>query len=200
MVFAKRGRVHWSPALSKNAPDPFLPARSPLTAYLAAGWWLFAILPGGDEPHYLVITQSLLRDGDIRVENNYAENQYREYFPAGRCVRTLEGPASMERGTRFTLQDCQHSSLPAFALLGYPGVVAFLALIAAAGSAWCCGGRRMPLTGSVAAAWFAWAAGALSVPVLLPGICRLSGRCRRHPRFVCGPSSGRGARQHVPDG
>src|ERR1700752_2297969 len=27
--------------------------------------------PGGDEPHYLVITQSILKDGDIRVENNY---------------------------------------------------------------------------------------------------------------------------------
>ena len=28
-------------------------------------------VPGGDEPHYLVITQSLLRDGDLLIENNH---------------------------------------------------------------------------------------------------------------------------------
>ena len=52
---------------------------------------------------------------------------------------------------------------PAFALFGYPGVVVFLALVAAAGSAllW---RASFQLTGSSSAAWFAWAAGALSVP------------------------------------
>ena len=76
--------------------SPIPAAAFAFVAYLAAGWWLFAILPGGDEPHYLVITQSLLRDGDIRVENNYGENQYREYFPAslrphfGRAASTVE--------------------------------------------------------------------------------------------------------------
>ena len=34
----------------------------------------------GDEPHYLIITQSLLRDGDIRIENNHQRGDYRAYF------------------------------------------------------------------------------------------------------------------------
>ena len=36
--------------------------------------------PGGDEPHYLVITQSLLADGDLRIENNHAQRAYAAYF------------------------------------------------------------------------------------------------------------------------
>ncbi|MEA2004931.1 MAG: hypothetical protein U9O50_01470, partial [Acidobacteriota bacterium] len=35
----------------------------------------------GDEPHYLLITHSLLKDGDINLENNYAEKEYRQFMP-----------------------------------------------------------------------------------------------------------------------
>ncbi len=35
---------------------------------------------GGDEPHYLVIAQSLARDGDLNVANQYFEGQYRAYL------------------------------------------------------------------------------------------------------------------------
>src|SRR5687768_17500414 len=37
-------------------------------------------VPGGDEPHYLVITQSLLKDGDLQIENNHAARDYAAYF------------------------------------------------------------------------------------------------------------------------
>lgn len=30
-----------------------------------------ALFPGCDEPHYLVITQSLLHDGDLKIEGNH---------------------------------------------------------------------------------------------------------------------------------
>ena len=49
---------------AERVRGPILPAAIAFVAYLAAGWWLSPILPGGDEPHYLAITQSLLRDGD----------------------------------------------------------------------------------------------------------------------------------------
>ena len=80
-----------------------------------------------------------------------------------RCVRILERPASTANGTRSTLPGSRSSSRPPSRLFGYPGVVVFLSLIAAAGS-WLLWRASFQLTGSAAAAWFAWAAGALTVP------------------------------------
>lgn len=34
----------------------------------------------GDEPHYLLVTESILRDGDVYLTNNYEAQQYRPYF------------------------------------------------------------------------------------------------------------------------
>ncbi len=162
MVYAKRGRESFSSKPIEKDSRPLFAAAIAFVVYAAAGWWLFAILPGGDEPHYLVITQSVLRDGDIRVENNYAENQYRDYFPA--ALRPHFGRAGVN-GERYSIHapGLPVVVAPAFALSGYPGVVVWLVLIAAAGSAllW---RASFLLTGSAPAAWFGWAAGALSVP------------------------------------
>src|SRR5262245_61356212 len=48
-----------------------------------AGWRLTgtALFPSGDEPHYLVMAQSLWRDGDLKIENNHQRGDYREYYP-----------------------------------------------------------------------------------------------------------------------
>lgn len=35
----------------------------------------------GDEPHYLLITQSLLSDGDINLFNNYRDKDYLQFYP-----------------------------------------------------------------------------------------------------------------------
>jgi hypothetical protein len=37
-------------------------------------------LPGGDEPHYLIITQSVMRDGDLQIENNHKNGDYLAYY------------------------------------------------------------------------------------------------------------------------
>jgi hypothetical protein len=34
----------------------------------------------GDEPHYLIITQSIVEDGDLNVFNNYMERTYQRFF------------------------------------------------------------------------------------------------------------------------
>ena len=82
-------------------------------------------LPGGDEPHYLVITQSLLADGDLRIENNHRRGDYRAYT-------ALElKPDFLKRGVDGQIYSIHAPGvsvlvLPAFALAGYPGVVAWL--------------------------------------------------------------------------
>lgn len=92
------------------------------------------VIPGGDEPHYLAATQSLIHDADLRVANNYERGEYLEYFP-GR----LE-PHFLKRSTSGEIYSIHAPGvsvvvLPAFAIAGYPGavftMVAFAALSAA---------------------------------------------------------------------
>ena len=115
-----------------------------------------------DEPHYLVITQSLLRDGDLKVENNYLRREYREFYTGD-----LQ-PHYLRRGQNQEIYSIHAPGLPAvvapvFALFGYPGVIVFLSLLSAAATAltWTTVWR---VTRDAAASWFAWSAVALSAP------------------------------------
>ena len=122
------------------------------------------IFPGGDEPHYLVITQSLLIDHDLRIENNHARQDYAKYYDAELAPHAI---APGRDGGTYSVHPIGLPILaaPAFALGGYPGVVCLMILVAAAAAAlawrWV---RRV--TGSVAAATFSWSVTALSVPFL----------------------------------
>ncbi len=49
--------------------------------FLASGLVLPPQPFSGDEPHYLIITQSLLADGDINVYNDYRLDRYRVLYP-----------------------------------------------------------------------------------------------------------------------
>ncbi len=63
----------------------------------------------GDEPHYLIITQSLLADGDIDLENNYANKDYRKTMLAQVNIMPHTAPGTGGRysfhspGTSFLL-------------------------------------------------------------------------------------------------
>lgn len=35
----------------------------------------------GDEPHYLLITKSIIKDGDLNLANNYSNKDYRSFYP-----------------------------------------------------------------------------------------------------------------------
>ena len=123
-----------------------------------------SLVPAGDEPHYLVITQSLLKDGDLRIENNHRQRDYRAY---------IDGdipPDFRVRGRDREIYSIHAPGVPAlvapaFAIGGYPGVVAFLLLLSGitAGLAW---HLAWLVTRRHDAAWFGWASVVLSTTFL----------------------------------
>ena len=51
-----------------------------LIALFVVRWHVVAPY-AGDEPHYLVITNSLILDGDVDVKNDYVDARYHQYYP-----------------------------------------------------------------------------------------------------------------------
>ena len=86
--------------------------------------------PRGDEPHYLMVAESLLRDHDLSLEKDYAEGRYRAFQD-----ETLE-PHYRVRGKGGEIYSLHAVGLsllilPAYAFGGYPGASLFMALVAA---------------------------------------------------------------------
>jgi len=86
--------------------------------------------PGGDEPHYLVISQSLLADGDLQIENNHEGREYASFFAGD--LR----PDYLTRGANGAIYSVHAPGLPAlllpvYAVAGYLGSVVFVCLVGA---------------------------------------------------------------------
>jgi hypothetical protein len=133
--------------------------------YGVAAWQVSPSVPRGDEPHYLIITQSLLNDGDLKIENNHRAGDYRAYFAGD-----LSKPDYRRLGRNREIYSIHAPGLPvliapAFAVAGYHGVIVFLVVVAAAGGAlaW---HLAWLVTRRADAAWFGWATVALSTSAI----------------------------------
>lgn len=85
---------------------------------------------GGDEPHYLIITHSLLADRDLDIANNHAQRDYRSFFPGE--LR----PDFLRRGLHEEIYSIHAPGLPAllvpaYAVAGAYGAVLLIAFLAA---------------------------------------------------------------------
>jgi hypothetical protein len=151
------------PALADPRRAPWIAAAGGAVFFSAIAFGAAPMVPGGDEPHYLIITQSLLYDGDLKIENNHARRDYAPYFEG-----TLR-PDYLARGKDREIYSIHAPGLsaliaPAFALGGYRAVILFLILIAVAGVAllW---KLASVATGDAGAAWFGTCATALATPI-----------------------------------
>jgi hypothetical protein len=101
-----------------------------LAIYLACGLRQAKVGPAGDEPHYLIITHSLLVDHDLAIENNHARQDYRNFFSGS--LR----PDFLQRGKNEVIYSIHAPGLPAllvpgYAAAGYRGAVVVMCVVAA---------------------------------------------------------------------
>lgn len=144
---------------------PWIAAMLTATTAAAMHLWLSPRLPGGDEPHYLVIAQSLWRDHDLAVDDNHARVDYAS-FAANEIV-----PHYVKRGLDGRVYSVHAPGLaalvlPAFSFVGVSGAVATVIAMSAAMSAlvWIAAWR---VTASAAAAWAGWAAVCATSPMVM---------------------------------
>jgi tetratricopeptide (TPR) repeat protein len=120
---------------------PALPGKAPtwrfklliflisLVLYVLVGMRTTTLEPGGDEPHYLLITYSLLHDHDLAINNNYDQKDYKS-FHSGDLDKHI---AIGKDGTRYSIHPIGLPILllPSFAFKGRQGTVVFMNILAA---------------------------------------------------------------------
>ena len=150
-------------SLAAFLPPPRMRSVSPRLLFGAA--WAFLVVVGlsytlrlrvsGDEPHYLLMAQSLWREHDLDLRDNHAREDWREYTP-GPIVPHYAAPRADGRPFPAHSPGLPLLLAPLYALGGRPLCVVALTLAAAllALEMWRAARR---LTGDDEAALLAWA-------------------------------------------
>jgi hypothetical protein len=124
--------------------------------------------PSGEEPHYMIMMQSLWRDHDLKIQNNYDRKDYEEYFAPS---LTPDQPSLGADGQIYSTRGIGLAVLgaPIFAWRGYHGLVWMFVVLAALAATvmwrW-----SFAHTGSGEAATLAWLAVFIAPPVLFTTI------------------------------
>jgi hypothetical protein len=116
----------------------------------------------GDEPHYLVISSSILHDGDVELANDYDEERYRDFYAGSLEPRHTKYTAA---GHHYPIHGLGTSVLvaPGFFAAGRAGARATILAATALGVAFLWSATRLT-TGSGGAAWLTVALLVLQVP------------------------------------
>ena len=162
---ARLVRANWIQHLTRRQLTLIIAVMTACIAGGAATRFVGGVLyPGGDEPHYLVIAQSLWRDGDLKIENNHTRGDYYEYF-----ALPLD-PHYLTRGADGEIYSIHPIGMPLlitpiYAAGGYLAVVMAFVLMAALAAAimWRSAARVINDAG---AATFGWAAVVATAPFL----------------------------------
>lgn len=120
--------------------------------------------PQGDEPHYLLISESLLRDGDVDLKNQFDERAFTKFTSASLEPHTA--PRS-PKGTIYALHTPGLAALiaPGYATLGYAGARAIIALVMALAVGFLSATTRTLFGAEAAAIVFAVATFASPLPI-----------------------------------
>ncbi len=113
--------------------------------------------PGGDEPHYLMITQSLLKDGDLDLDNNHANRDFTSFYGGELPRPDLRIRGRHGEGYSIHMPGVSALVAPVVQFFGYTGARVVLILLTALGAmlTWRLSWR---VTDSAPAAWCAWGA------------------------------------------
>jgi hypothetical protein len=125
-------------------------------------WYASRLRVSGDEPHYLLMAQSLWREGDLDLADNHARGDWRENSP-GPIAPHYGAPRADGRPFPAHSPGLPFLLAPVYALGGRLACVVVLAILAAGATA---AARTLALqaTGSREAAFAAWVA-ALGPPL-----------------------------------
>lgn len=181
----------WSTSIPSRAASTRIFVGSALVYTLLVPWVTRTLPVAGDEPHYLLISHSILVDHDLDLHNNYERGDYRAFHPGH--ISAQAAHAVSAHGVGFPLL-----LVPAYALGGRVGATWLVALTAALLSVniyWFC----LELSGSPRASLQAWALCAFTVPIvayanqLFPEIPAALGTLYAYRQFRALPASGGGA-------
>jgi len=102
-----------------------------LIFYLLLGAWTTTVYPPtGDEPHYLLMTQSLLGEGDIDLRDNMLRKDFRLFYPAKELdFHPTPTPTGQLISKHFPFLSL--ILVPAYAFLGRSGAVFVIMSVAA---------------------------------------------------------------------
>jgi hypothetical protein len=113
----------------KNVPKRF--GLVAILFFVGITFWTTQCDLSGDEPHYLLMAQSLIQDGDLDLTNNYNDEDYQRFYQRGELVPQGLDHITVSKIYSYHPLGPVLTVLPGFWFLGRLGASLTMALLAA---------------------------------------------------------------------